>query len=584
MYRRVIIFHILFYFFTAGFSLCQQDTTRLKISRVRVAGNSRLSAREIEKMVPSGDYTVAQLREAIHRVLQRYRQRGNYFSHIDVADSGAVLKLSVTEGPLLRLKKIVITTQDSLLRQEIESRLDIRQPESVAAAINLNADQVLDYLENNGYPFGEILVDSLSLSPAPDSTRLQLTCYFRLEPGPLVAIDSIVVRGNTLTRRDVIVRELRIKRGEIYNHNRVARARLRLLRTGWFNQVAEPEIFVDKQGRGYLAIAVKEGSPNQLNAVLGYNPAATNREKGYLTGLIDVAFNNLLGTGREVTAYWQKKDRRSQELRFHYVEPWVAGYPINMGGGFQQTIQDTSFIRRNLEFEIKLPFSDVVTFNANVGTEEVLPDSIGQVLYQLPRSSSWLAKIGFRYDTRNDFFNPSRGVLYQTQFEYARKNVSPAPFIAADQVPSGRFRRDRWLVDIELYLPTLRWQTVLLGIHGRRVKSNEKYLPLSDLFRFGGTGSVRGYREEEFWGQKVAWFNLEYRYLLARRSRVFLFLDGGYFWRKDRQQNVIKDDMIGYGFGLRIETRLGLIGIDYGLGQGRGLTDGLVHVGLTNKF
>jgi hypothetical protein len=47
---------------------------------------------------------------------------------------------------------------------------------------------------------------------------------------------------------------------------------------------------------------------------------------------------------------------------------------------------------------------------------------------------------------------------------------------------------------------------------------------------------------------------------------------------------VIEDYNFGYGFGLRIETRLGVIGIDYGLGEGRCLTSGLVHVGLTNKF
>ena len=47
---------------------------------------------------------------------------------------------------------------------------------------------------------------------------------------------------------------------------------------------------------------------------------------------------------------------------------------------------------------------------------------------------------------------------------------------------------------------------------------------------------------------------------------------------------MIEDYKFGYGFDLRIETRLGVIGIDYDLGEGRGLTSGLVHVGLTNKF
>ena len=577
----IIIFTILFRFVPC---LSQDDTTKIVIPRIKIQGNHKFSLKEIEKIIPPGRYTTEQIKNAIQQILKGYQQKGFYFTQIEANEKADHLSLNINEGASLAMKMFHINGGDSLTQDEIESLLDIRQKGLVNEAINFNTEQILDYLENNGYPFSKISVDSLNVSHDSDSSKMQLDCYLGLDLGPRVAIDSIIVQGNSVTKRQVIVREMRIKPGEIYNQKRIERSRNRLLRSGLFNQVDEPDIFVDRQDHGYLVVNLKEGNPNQLNAVLGYNPATNNQEKGYLTGLIDVAFRNLLGTGRIVEAFWQKKDRRSQELRFHYVEPWVAGYPINLGGGFQQTIQDTAFIRRNLLLEIEFPFSDVLTLNSYLGKEDVLPDSIGQILYQLPRSNSWFSRLGFSYDTRNDYLNPSRGVLYHTQFEYARKKVSAAPFLGENLIEQGNFRRDRWIVDLEVYVPTFRWQTVLLGLHGRQVKSNEKYISVSDLFRFGGTSSLRGYREEEFWGEKIAWMNLEYRYLLAPRSRVFLFFDGGYFYQRDRDQNVIEDYKFGYGFGLRIETRLGVIGIDYGLGQGRGLTSGLVHVGLTNEF
>ena len=111
--------------------------------------------------------------------------------------------------------------------------------------------------------------------------------------------------------------------------------------------------------------------------------------------------------------------------------------------------------------EIEFPFSDVLTLNSYLGKEDVLPDSIGQILYQLPRSNSWFSRLGFSYDTRNDYLNPSRGVLYHTQFEYARKKVSAAPLLGENLIEEGTFRRDRWIVDLEVYVPTFRWQTVL---------------------------------------------------------------------------------------------------------------------------
>ena len=330
---------------------------------------------------------------------------------------------------------------------------------------------------------------------------------------------------------------------------------------------------------------MKEGNPNQLNAVFGYNPSTDVNKKGYITGLIDIGFTNLLGTGRIVEAYWRKKDQKSQELKFRYVEPWIRGYPVNAGIGFQQTIQDTSFVRRTWGLDVDVPFSDILTIQTHIGKENVLPDSIGQILYQLPKSSSWIVKIGFFYDSRDNLWNPSRGVYYGTHYEYAKKQIESLPDNVVDvSITKGTFRRDRWTVDGELYVPTFKWQTILLGLHWRRAQSNEGNLSIADLFRLGGTSSIRGYREDEFFGEKTAWLNLEYRYLLGNKSRVFLFMDGGYFANRDENNKMLEKYKFSYGFGLRLETRLGTIGVDYGLGEGRGLTSGLVHIGLMNKF
>ncbi len=581
---RKVIFVALILLACTQSVFAQEDTSRIFIPKWKIEGQAPMSRKEIEAILPPGRYTAGQIRAAIDQLLKRYEDRGYLFSRVAVQQEPDQFALRIQEGPRVEIGLFHVHSNDASLDSVIKSGLDVRRKRAVRETLEFNVEQILTYLENNGYPFGQIAIDSLVLSRNGDTEIASLDCYLSVQPGPKVTLDSIVVRGNTTTRRAVVTREMRLKTGELYRQTRIDRSRTRLLRSGLFRQVDEPEIYLDGQGHGLLVVTVTEANPNQLNAVLGYNPGATNQEKGYFTGLIDVAFGNLLGTGRSVEAYWQKKDRRSQELRFHYMEPWVKGYPLHLGIGFQQLIQDTSFIRRQLLLELEVPFSDILSFNSILGREEVLPDSIGQMLYQLPQSQSWFSRWGFTYDTRNDPLNPSRGVLYQTHFEHARKRVSAAPFLAEQQVETGIFRRERWFVDLELFAPTFRWQTVMLGVHGRQVKSNEGYISISDLFRLGGTRSLRGYREEQFWGEKIAWLNLEYRYLLAPRSRAFAFFDAGYFYHKDREQRVQEDYKYAYGFGLRIETRLGIVGIDYGLASGRSITSGLVHVGLTNKF
>lgn len=535
-------------------------------------------------MLPPGDYSPAQMQQAMAKVLENYRQRGFYKTRLSVSHEADRLIAAVHEGPQMILGDIVLAGLDSVGHQWLSSQLDFRGRAYASDAMNSNMDRMLQLLENNGYPFATITLDSLALSSGNDSLRERVTSYARVDRGPRVTIDSLIIHGNEMTRSNVIFRESRLKKGQLYDQRQVSRLPTRLNKTGFFSSVEEPQLYLDDYGRGQLFVRVKEGNPNQLNAVFGYNPKTTPNSRGYITGLIDIAFRNLLGTGRVMEAYWRKKDRRSQELRFRYVEPWIRGWPVHVGAGFQQVIQDTTFIRRTMSLDVEAPYSDVLTIFSNVGREQILPDSMGRVLYQLPESHSWQANIGFSYDTRDAIGNPSRGVLYKTVFEYARKSIVEDPEMPLSPGEKTNFRRDRWMVDLEIYVPTLKYQTILFALHGRHVKSAEPLIPISDLFRVGGANSLRGFREDEFFGDKIVWLNLEYRYLLAARSRAFAFFDSGYFNRTDASETIIRDYKFGYGMGVRIETRLGIIGIDYGLSQGRGLTSGLVHIGLTNQF
>jgi outer membrane protein insertion porin family len=143
--------------------------------------------------------------------------------------------------------------------------------------------------------------------------------------------------------------------------------------------------------------------------------------------------------------------------------------------------------------------------------------------------------------------------------------------------------------DLNHFVPTLRKQALHLGLHFRGLSTDENLVPVSDQFKFGGINSVRGYREEEFFGTQIAWTNVEYRFLLAGNSRLFLFADYGYFRRKalpgpDEFLTRVSGKKLGLGFGLRIDSKAGLVGIDYGLGEGDSFSQGKIHFGLMNRF
>jgi outer membrane protein insertion porin family len=109
----------------------------------------------------------------------------------------------------------------------------------------------------------------------------------------------------------------------------------------------------------------------------------------------------------------------------------------------------------------------------------------------------------------------------------------------------------------------------------------------SDLFRLGGTMSLRGFREQQFLGNRIFWSNFEFRSLLTQRSYAFLFFDTGYYLRNEEPERLIlkqEEFKIGYGLGLSLETGLGILAVSFALGQGDSFSDGKIHFGIINEF
>jgi len=530
--------------------------------------------------------TPAGLAEVQRQVLEQLRQQQFYFAGIDSliarrapGAKTAGLHLYLSSGPRFELAA-QLHAGDSLRREpewlrELRGRRDETEWRE-------RLQNILTGLARAGRPLASLQLDSVTVAPSHQAAERQALLHFKLDPGPAVRLDSIAVHGNKVTRPNVLLRELPIQPGDEFNLEKVESIPGRLLRLGFLKAVAPPQLRRTSAGRYLLDLTVTEGNSNFLNGVAGYNPGSGG-EKGFLTGLIDLKFGNLLGTGRLVNARWEKRSRETQELGLRYREPWVAGWPLHLAGGFQQLIQDTLYVERRWEMTAEIPAGGRLTLIGQLVRATVSPDSLAAVQLGLPESRVASVVAGLRYDSRDDLVNPRSGVYYATSLETGRKHVA---------VSAGRrsFSRKKLTIDFEWLLP-VRWSQVLsLALRGREVTSGEPYLAITDQIRFGGATTLRGYREEQFRGSRVAWSNLEYRYLLSRQSRAFVFLDVGYYFREEPVAGAApalatsEAFKRSYGLGARVDTPLGIVGLDYGLGEGDDLLNGKVHVSLVNSF
>jgi outer membrane protein insertion porin family len=562
------------------------------IKSLSLNGNHLLSERQILDAIAAkagSAYSTNQINSDLASIAALYNSEGYYFADIRLAeavfnaDSTSVdLVILIQEGEKSLVGSIQIEGNSAFTTDEILSKFDTHTGEVlVTGVLERDIDGLITRYEKAGYPFASVKIEKIA--PSSQDSAKKLDVGISISEGARVQINEIRVSGNTETREHVIVRETGFTPGEVYNSDKMANIRKRLNRLNIFTRVDEPELYVTGEGSGGLQLRVQEGNTNTFDGILGYVPGSgTSGDQGYFSGLVNVSMRNLFGTARKFSVLWQKDDRYSQELAFQYQEPWVFDYPVDLGVSFDQRQQDTTYIRRSIELTANIRIMDVFTVGGIFNNVAVIPSSSSAGSF-LSSSSTTTTGLQLQYDSRDDIVSPTGGAYYKTDYRIGSKNITGGNGYTAGSQLSNSVKKIS--LDIQYYFQPLTRQVVAMTMHGRQITSDN--IELSDLYRFGGATTLRGYKENQFLGSRVAWTNTEYRFITSFHSYFFGFFDTGYYFLPaDTSRGTFESQHFkyGYGIGMRFETSLGNIGVSFALGEGDSFSQAKIHVGLINDF
>ncbi len=588
MSNRLKLFYIIF-IFPFFFSQAQN------IQSINISGNNVFSVKEYltwSSLAVSSKVKPEYLDSALRRISSRLSLQGYFNSNFNGSkfnynlDSSLVtVDLVIDEGLPTYLRKIFIDYSDSSDRTKIvdlftflEGRIFVKNEfEEVI-------EEILQYFENNGYPFAEVKIKSVNFVEDALEKEYFADVFLEINKDLKGTIDRIEINGNTKTSDDVIIRELRISQGELYSQKEIDDIPPKLNRLRFFEPVTLPQFYFSSDNKGILQIEVKEKQTNNFDGIIGYIPANKAGEKAFVTGLVNISLRNIFGSGRSVAVRWQKLDRNSQELELKYLEPWVLNLPFNIAVGFNQRKQDTIYVQRKFEGALEFLATETISASLQLAAESIIPSENLYNIFTVYNSSLVSTGLNLKIDTRDDPYAPTEGILFNNTYSLSKKKINgPVQFLTSDL--NKNIDLQRILISFDFFYSIFNRQVIALKINGRELKGS--FFEISDLFRLGGTNSLRGYREDQFLGSRVLWTNLEYRLLLARRTYTFLFFDTGYYLiKEDTTAKTLKQESfnIGYGLGLNVETSLGVLGVSFALAKGDSFSDGKIHFGLVSEF
>ncbi len=528
-------------------------------------------------------YQAVTLKDDFDLLKTMYSDSGYLYAQIDsfslhpISD-GVDIQVNVNEGKQCTVDSVEFVGNASIPNAKLTQILAFGPGSPfVSSAVERGAHSILIEYENSGFPLTKVSVEDVSL--AESSGRDGFRFRYRIIEGEQVKVKGLRVEGNTTTRSSVIIREARLHGDEYFSDQLARRVKERLERMQLFLSVSQPEFFMDQKEEGGLLVKVQEGNPNRFDGVIGYVPSPRPGVAGFVTGLVDLQFRNLFGTARKLAARWYREDKNTQEIGLQYYEPWIASYPFNGQIGFFQRVQDSTYVRTRFDFNLTFQLNEDLAFGGVFSRTNVIPsESYGMTV--LAESQTTSAGLTLSYDTRNDPVTPLWGLYYHTEYDVGKKEgYGSANFLSSSN------SIQRILMDLDYYIEPFGGQVVATEMHIQDFRSD--LIELGDLFRLGGASTLRGYREGQFLGSRLVWANLEYRFMVERRSYLYGFLDAGYIVTPDELTIGLlasQQTKLGYGMGIRLDTSLGLIGVSIGFGEGDTFSTAKLHIRLINAF
>lgn len=320
---------------------------------------------------------------------------------------------------------------------------------------------------------------------------LKVDLLFEFDKGNKVYIGNINVVGNTKTRDKVVRRELKIREGELYNETRKRASLENVQRLGFFEEVNfKTSTSPDKPDILNMDIVVKERNTGQIQLGAGY---------GTVTGFTlqgSVNQTNFLGKGQNLGASINLSNTGSY-YNFTFTEPYFQDTLWSLGGELYQSMDtgrdDYDEQRTGAAVSMGHPIGDwwrailrykldktLLRGRTDPTTGANLTDP---VVFPLDTANGYTSSLTatMQYDTRNDRFMTTKGILTSFSYEYAG--------IGGDlhyQKGTAIFR----------YFKNIFWDVIWRNslTYGKIESLNDKLPPFNQLYLLGGPYSLRGFR------------------------------------------------------------------------------------------
>lgn len=443
-------------------------------------------------------------------------------------------------------------------------------------------ENILNYAEDNGYPFAEIYFDSLQ------TNNRKVNATLRLKLNPYIQFDTISINNKKIIQPSFLSAYLGIKSGQAYSEKKIQAIQNRIDELGFIRLKYPPKIYFNNN-KAMLVLSPEKRNANKFDGLIGVQPNANN-QKTAIVGQAQLYLVNTLGRAEKLQLEFRSQANETRDLKVMASYPFLFSTPFGLSANIDIRRQDTSFstlgrsisvqylIRGNNQVSLiyKVNESNLLSVKKYIGTN-TLPENL-----DVKKRSYGLNNLIEELDYR---INPTKGYSVSSTLLFGTREVKRNANFADslyDNIDKSSSQLQASLAVRKFF--KLSTKNILLVSYKTEWVETEQLFN-NELMRFGGINDLRGFDEESIFASYYWVGTMEYRFILDRNSFFRLFYDQGYYFNKILK---VEDYPSGLGLGVQLQTLAGALQLNYALGEqmnsGFNFQSGKIHFGIINYF
>ena len=581
------------------------EGTEIRIKEISFNGNATFSDKKLRKVLEtqekgfwswltgSGKLDDQEFKQDLELLRGFYRDEGfldvviqeNDVEIEFIKDNRIGINISLTEGRRyflgeLSIENATIFTTDELLSELRIASGDFFSPSQVNEAVSA----IRDYYGSRGY-----LDSSARAERVPNLETGSIDVVFRVRESEKFYVESIKVEGNTKTKATVIIRELALRPGDVFDSQRMEVSQARLRNTSFFEDVRLTPEDTNIPGRKDLGITVREGRTGSFTFGAGFGSV----EKATIffemaQGNFDI-FNwrsGFQGDGQKFR-FRVSVGTQSNQLSISFEEPWLFEQRLAFGVELFRTESEYNssdynelrtgfelYLRRRI-FELvearlsyRLEMVEIMDVAHPLGGTGVVPNDAVADVFQAAEGEELVSKVGLT------FLRDNRDTLIFTRKGNRTSILNEMAGLGGDV---NYFKSE---VRTAQFIPTFDNMEQSFSIEARVGAAvpfgNSTDVPFYDRFYLGGPETLRGYdfrdvgprdpddANESVGGNTYSLVSFEYAFRIAEPLGLVVFYDWG-FVNADEYDFSTTSYADNWGVGARVMLMGSPLKLDLGI-------------------